>query len=137
MITSSPQRGSIIVYALLTMSIMLVIGLSLESLFLRKFHRTTSARDSVMALYAADTGVEMCLNEARTLSRNAGAHDDLITTTTGTLPSGATFVIKGSGGSIPRTTTITGDCHGLGSHSLEFRVTGTYHGVQRTLEISQ
>jgi hypothetical protein len=77
----------------------------------------------MIALYAADSAVEMCLYEARTpVNQPALVFDN-----------GATIQITNSANQAD----ITDNCSVLGSASFGFRATGTYRGVRRTLEISQ
>lgn len=123
--TMKNQRGSILIYTMLTMSVMLAIGLTLNSLFLGKLKGAAAARDSVVALYAADSAVEMCLYEVR--QRPAQP------VTRPILTNGATVNIF----KIPDNTEITGNCSDLVGDSFQFRATGTYRGVRRSLEISQ
>ncbi len=106
---------------MLTMSIMLAIGISLTGLFIGKLKRSRAAVDSTVAIYAADSAAERCLYEAR-----SGAQQSLLT-----LSSGATYVIA-SGSS-----DVTNNCSVMSGGSFTFRVTGTYRGVSRALEISQ
>jgi hypothetical protein len=120
---SHHERGSALLYAMLTMSVMLAIGLTLNSLFLNKFKSASQERNSMIALYAADSAVEMCLYEARTpVNQPALVFDN-----------GATIQITNSANQAD----ITDNCSVLGSASFGFRATGTYRGVRRTLEISQ
>ena len=117
------EKGSVILYAMLTMSAMLAIGLTLNALFLNKFKAALEQRDSVVAIYAADSSTEMCLYEARTNTDDPPL----------VLDNGAIIQIEGLAGQGD----ITADCSGLGSSSFGFRATGSYRGVRRTLEISQ
>jgi len=119
------QRGSIIIYAMLTMSAMLAIGLTLNSLFLGKLKSAAAARDSVVAFYAADSAVEKCLFEARQNIINQPAME---------FANKATYAVVSMAVGAPD---VTDDCASLGSASFQFRATGTYHGVRRSLEISQ
>lgn len=118
------QRGSIILYAMLTMSVMLAIGLTLNMLFVGKLRSAVAARDSVAALYVADSAVEKCLYEARMNVSQPPM----------TFSSDATYLVTGVGAGAPD---VTDNCMTLGSSSFEFRATGTYHGTRRTLEITQ
>ena len=117
------QRGSIIIYAMLTMSAMLAIGLTLNSLFLGKLKSAAAARDSIVALYGADSAVEKCLYEARQ-NINQPAME---------FANKATYTVVNMAGALD----VTDNCASLGSSSFQFRTTGTYHGVRRSLEISQ
>lgn len=121
--TNIAQRGSILIYAMLTMSSMLAIGLTLNSLFLGKLKGAAAARDSVVALYVADSAVEKCLFEARQNSNQpAMLFSDAATYTVVNTVSAAD---------------VTDNCASLGSSSFQFRATGTFRGVRRSLEISQ
>jgi len=120
------ERGSVILYAMLSMSVMLAIGLTLNGLFISKLHAISAARNSIAALYAADSATELCLYEARkgTLEPSPRL----------TFANGATFEIKSTAAGQPD---VTGDCSNLGTDSFGFRAMGTYRGVRRTLEVSQ
>ena len=124
--TRNLQRGSILIYAMLTMSSMLAIGLTLSSLFLGKLKSAGAARDSVVALYAADSAVEKCLYEAR-----QGTDEPPMI-----FSNGATYIVVDSAGG-PMILDLTDNCSLLGSSSFGFRTTGAYRGVRRSLEISQ
>ncbi len=118
------QRGSILIYAMLTMSSMLAIGLTLNSLFLGKLKSAVAARDSVVALYAADSAAEKCLFEARQNSDQPAME----------FANSATYTVVNLAAGTPD---VTDNCATLGSTSFQFRATGTYRGVRRSLEISQ
>ncbi len=121
--TLSHQRGSIIIYAMLTMSAMLAIGLTLNSLFLGKLKIAAAARDSVVALYAADSAVEKCLYEARQKTDEPPM----------LFSNAATYTVVNSAGA----SDVTDNCSALGSSSFQFRASGTFRGVRRSLEITQ
>ena len=116
------QKGSIIIYALLTMSVMLAAGLTLTELFVSKLRLAVQARNTMVALYAADSATELCLYEARQLVDEQPL----------TFGEGATYRIADMGG-----VDVTADCTALGSASFGFRATGLFRGVSRTLEITQ
>ncbi len=118
------ERGSIIIYAMLTMSAMLAIGLTLNSLFLGKLKSAAAARDSVIALYVADSAAEKCLYEARQNSNQPAME----------FTNKATYTVVSMAVGSPD---VTDNCASLGSSSFQFRATGTYRGVRRSLEISQ
>lgn len=121
---TSSQRGSIILYAMLTMASMLAIGLTLNTLFIGKLKSAAAARDSIAAVYAADSAAELCLYEAR----QNDPQPPMV------FSNGATYTITSDA---PGNPDITDDCSVLGNSSFGFRATGTYRGVRRTLEISQ
>jgi Tfp pilus assembly protein PilX len=118
------QRGSILLYAMLMMSVMLAIGLTLNALFISKLRSAAAVRDSTAALYAADSAAEKCLYEVR-----HGANQPPMT-----FSNGAQYSIVSIA---PGNPDITDNCVSLGSSSFGFRATGTYRGTRRTLEISQ
>lgn len=115
------SRGSILIYSLLLMSVMLAIGIGMNTVFLTNLQGVREARNSTVALYAADTGTELCLYEAR--SRN---DDDVV------LPQGVGLVIT----NLADNSDITVNCSSLGD-TFEFRATGTFRNSSRALEISQ
>ena len=123
------QRGSIIIYAMVTMTAMLAIGVTLSGLFVGKLRAAAAARDSTGAVYAADSAVELCLYEARQATNQPnpsfeGKPD--------TLSNGSTFQII----NVATGDDITDDCSALGD-TFQFRATGMNRGVRRTLEITQ
>jgi hypothetical protein len=120
----SAERGSIILYAMLTMASMLAISLTLTALFVSKLQSAAAARDSIGALYAADSAAEKCLYESRQNKQQPPM----------TFSNSATYAITSDAAGNPL---VTDNCNTLGSSSFGFRTTGTYRGVSRTLEISQ
>jgi hypothetical protein len=65
MVEKYQQRGSVLLYAILMMSVFLAIGMSLISLFVGKLKIAGQMRSAVSALYVADSAAELCLFEAR------------------------------------------------------------------------
>jgi Tfp pilus assembly protein PilX len=116
------QSGQMLLYAILMMAVMLAISLALTSLFVSKLRAAQSARDTVIAFYAADSASETCLYQAR-----IGPTDPV------TMDNGATFTIIDAADD----SDITADCSVLGSGSFTFQAIGAYRGTSRALEISQ
>ncbi len=116
------QRGSILIYPLLSMAVMLAIGLTLNALFISRLRATVSSRAALVALYAADSAVESCLYQARN-----GTQDGALA-----MDNGATYAVL----DVLTDTDVTGDCSALGK-SFGFRATGNFGGSSRALEISQ
>lgn len=116
------QQGSILIYTMLVMSVMLAIGITLSSLFVSKLRSAAAARNATSALYAADSAVELCLYEAR----NAVDDPPLV------MANGATVQVE----NLATGADITGNCSALGD-SFSFRATGKARSASRTLEISQ
>lgn len=121
-ISHSRSGGSVLIYSLLIMSSILAIGIGMNAVFLKNLQGVRAARDSTMALYAADAGTELCLYEAR-----SGRDDDIM------LVQGSGLVIT----NLADNSDITADCSALGSGSFDFRATGTFRGSSRALEIGQ
>ena len=124
--TTNRQRGSILIYAMLTMSAMLAMGLTLSGLFISKLRIASNARNSTVAIYIADSVVEQCLFAARMQADPAHM----------TFQEGGTYEVVGADDGEPEAT-ITDDCMSLDSGLFHFRATGIYRGVRRTLEITQ
>ena len=55
------KKGIVLLYSVLTISIILAITVSLLSFVLKEYNITSSTRDSVRAVYAADAGIECAL----------------------------------------------------------------------------
>jgi Tfp pilus assembly protein PilX len=118
------QRGSILLYAMIAMTIMLAIGLAIVSLFIGEMKIISAAKDSIISLYVADSAAEMCIYAIRQETSVAPI----------TFTNGATYQIVSNG---PGNPDITNECEILSSTSFGFRATGTFRGIRRTLEISQ
>jgi hypothetical protein len=128
----SNNKGSIIIYSLLIMSVILAIGFSMNTMFIRNLRNVSAAHDSVIALYAADVGVELCIYEART--ETGIDNGDVVLgerfTNTDFQP---TFAVT----NLTNDQTVTEDCTVLGTASFRFRSTGTFRQSSRALEIGQ
>lgn len=139
------KKGSIIVYSLLIMTVLLGIGFSMNTIFLRNLRNVSQARDSVIALYAADVGVEVCVYEARTgqrVDRTTAFETSTIDISANPDPQGQTTNIARNVPAFTLTnladdSVVSADCTALGSASFGFRSTGTYRDSSRALEISQ
>lgn len=119
------QRGSVIIFALLMMVVMLAVGLTLIGIFLPKVKSIAGTVNSTVALFAADSASEMCLYETRknqTVSRNGFI-----------LTQGESFTIASLSA---QPVDVTGDCKVLGQ-KFRFRAVGTFRGVSRALEVGQ
>ncbi len=116
------QRGSILIYTLLSMAVMLAIGITLNSLFISRLRAAGSARAALVALYAADSATESCLYQARLKTPDSAL----------TMDNGSTYAVV----DVLTNTDVTGDCSVLG-RTFQFRATGTFGGSSRALEISQ
>ena len=111
-----------LIYAMLTMLVMLSIGITLNALFINKLRFATATRNATVALYAADSGAELCLYEFR-----AGSDDpDVI------MDNGATIVLV----DVDSGATVTDCSSELTGSPEQFRSTGQFRGSARALEIS-
>ena len=110
------RRGASLYLALMVMTIMLGIALGLSSIFIGQTKTIKQMGNSVIALCAADTGIEVVL-----LNRNNPAN---IPETI--LSNGATYqVIVVTGG--------TGSC--LAGNNFCIKSIGSYLGTKRAIEI--
>ncbi|MEK7125067.1 MAG: hypothetical protein AAB864_01595 [Patescibacteria group bacterium] len=121
------QRGSIIIFSLMILTVTLTMALALVNVLIPKLRLANVATNAAVALYAADSGSELCLYEARQL----GAGDSPLTRPI--MANGSDFVIV----RLPAEQVITNNCIVLGSASFTFRATGRFSGTSRALEVSQ
>lgn len=128
------QRGSIVVFAILMLAVVLASALGLARIFTPKIGLLNEAGQSLAAIYAADSATEFCLYEARKNAVPPVLPNPLLTNTaTYTIASlSATEVVLTLVPSNPLT-----DCRRLGTGSFSFRATGIYRNVSRSLEINQ
>ena len=113
------------------MIIVLTVTLTLTNLFLPRLKTIRHAIHSIVALYAADSAMEMCLYEIRT-----GFNDTDSDLNEGHLGfyTDATFVIASL--SAPPVY-VTNDCSVIPSSSyFNIRATATYKGTNRSFEVS-
>ena len=116
------QRGSIIIYTVSILGIIMSITFALAVIFIPKIKTVNEAVNFANAVFAADSATEWCLYEARTR---------IITPLVFSNPNiqSSVFAVN------PALGTVT-DCDALGD-SFTFQATGTYQGVSRTFEVSQ
>ncbi|MDO8496614.1 MAG: hypothetical protein Q7S43_04185 [bacterium] len=112
------QKGSIIIFAVLMLGVILTITLSLGNIFLPRLRTSTEAIDSIAAIYAADSALEWCLHEQRARLPAVGIPTISIT--------GTTYVLYFGSGLASCTLTET---------PLNHRAVGTYRGVTRSLDM--
>lgn len=65
MSTLNPQKGSVLIFSMLMLGVILTITLSLANTLLPRLRSAGDALSSVAAIYAADSGVEWCLYTQR------------------------------------------------------------------------
>ena len=112
---------------MLILAAIMGISLSLIATFVPKVRLLSGAVSSTAAIFAADSALELCLYEARKQAIPSPLASPLLTNT-------ATFAIASL--SAPEQD-VTGDCRPLGTGAFKFRATGTFQGINRSLEVSQ
>jgi len=122
------QKGSIIIFALLFLTVILAVVLTLTAIFLPKLRSIQEAGNSTVAIFAADTAAELCLYEARMQPASAVPRSPPL------LTNGAIFSIASLSAS---PVDITNDCRPLGPDFFKFRAIGTFNGVSRAIEVEQ
>jgi len=63
--TYNIQKGSVLIFSVLMLGVILTITLSLANSILPRLRSSSDALSSVAAIYAADSGVEWCLYTQR------------------------------------------------------------------------
>lgn len=121
------QRGSILIFSMLILAAIMGISLALVAAFAPKVRLLSGAVSSTVAIFAADSASELCLYEARKQVIPSPLASPLLTNT-------ATYSIASLSAS---EIDVTADCRPMGDGGFTFRATGTYQGVNRSLEVSQ
>lgn len=116
-ISNNNERGSILIFSVLMLGVILTITLSLGNIFLPRLKTSTEAINSVAAIYAADSALEWCLHEQRARPPSVSAP---------TMSNNATYTLY-FGSAIASCTPA--------ENPLNHRVVGTYNGVTRSLEM--
>jgi Tfp pilus assembly protein PilX len=125
------QQGSVIVFSVLLLAVILTISLGMLTLFIPKLRTAADTVNSTIAIYAADSAAEMCIYELR---KAVNYNDPASTMNDATLDNAAGFTIQNIN---PPSTYVQADCSPIGTSSYNFRAVGTYRGVSRALEITQ
>lgn len=111
------QKGSVLIFSVLMLGVILTITLSLGNIFLPRLRTSSEVINSMAAIYAADSALEWCLHEQRARPPSVSAP---------TMSNNATYMLYfGSG---------VASCTPA-EDPLDHRVVGTYNGVTRSLEI--
>ncbi len=113
------QKGSVLIFAILMLGVILSITLALGNTFLPRLKSSGESINSVMAIYAADSAAEWCLYTQR--ARLPAVSQPV-------MANGATFSIYY--GSNP------GTCASSES-PLNHTITGTYRNVTRAFKIEE
>lgn len=112
------QQGSIIIYAIILLTIIVTIAISITAVFIPKLKISSDAISSTTALYAADSGIEWCLY------LNRGKPNPPVKPT---LPSGISLDIFYNNS--PASCTSS-------ENPLNHRAIGTYRDISRSLEVT-
>ncbi len=64
-VRNGPEKGSILMFTLFAMALVLSISLSILAIFLPKFKIASDSVSSVVAAYAADSSLEWCMYSQR------------------------------------------------------------------------
>ncbi|OHB16999.1 MAG: hypothetical protein A2913_01345 [Parcubacteria group bacterium RIFCSPLOWO2_01_FULL_40_65] len=102
------EQGSVLVYTILTIGVVLSIVFTLTSIFASKLKITSNYSDSITALYAAESGIEWQIYNQL---KNPDANQPVLT-------NGATFTLITPSGTLP------------------IKVIGKFRGISRSEEIS-
>ena len=116
------QKGSVLIFSVLMLGVILTITLSLGNIFLPKLKTSTEAVNSTFAGYAADSALEWCTYVYR--KRPVPSATPLPI-----LFNGATAVVYQG-----QTSTIA-DCYE--TTGLNHRAVGTYRGVTRSFIVEE
>lgn len=116
------QKGSILIYSVLMMGVILTITLALGNILLPKLKTASNAVSSTAAVYAADSALEWCLYTQR---------GRLPATGQPTIANGATFAIY-----FPGSTNTLAACASTET-PVNHRVVGTYRGVSRSFIVQE
>lgn len=125
------ERGSIIVFSVLILTVILTVSLGLIAIFIPKLKSVAESVNSTTAIFAADSATELCIFEAR---RRVNYNEPTSTMNDATLDNGASFTIRDIA---PPNAFIQSDCSALSSSSFSFRAIGSYRAISRALEITQ
>lgn len=113
------QEGVAVLFAVLLTALFLSITLTLSAIFIPKIRISSDVKNSVGAIYAAESGVEWCLY----VNFKTPA---LPTPSPPAMANNASYINGNTGNSF-----IPSDCL-----VLPIKSTGTYNGTTRSLEIS-
>lgn len=119
-----PQTGSVVIYAILVLGVILGITITLVQIFIPKIRIANNAVNSAVAIGTADSASELCLYEVR---KN-------ITITRPIMQNGSTFSIKHVNAG---EADISNNCAAIASTSFSFRAIGEYRNITRALEVTQ
>lgn len=117
MTNNQNQKGSILIFSVLMLGVILTITLSLGNIFLPRLRTSSEVINSVAAVYAADSALEWCLHEQRAKPPSVSAP---------IMSNNATYILYFGSGIASCTPA---------EDPLNHRVVGTYNEVTRSLEM--
>ena len=134
------ERGISIYLALIIMIILLAIGLGITTIIVFQMKMIRGMGDSVVALYAADTGIERALYDGKNANSHYGPTPingssyevDVVCCQSGIDP-----CLWGAGDCLvecPGLTTEDPDCN---ASYLCYKSVGTYRGIRRAIEVTR
>lgn len=118
------QRGSVLVFSILTLSVLVSISFAISAILLPKLKIANDAPRSAAAVSAADSGLEWCLY----VNRGKPTPEPLPSPVFG---NGAAVVIY-----YPLDTTNVATCVS-GESPMSHRAVGSYQNVTRSLEVEE
>lgn len=116
------QKGSILIYSVLMLGVILTITLGLGNILLPKLKTASNAINSTAAEYAADSALEWCLYTQR--GRPPAVSQP-------TMSNGATYALY-----YPGSANTVATC-APSEKPLNHRVVGTYRGVSRSFIVQE
>lgn len=120
--SNTKQNGSVLIFSVLMLGVILTITLALGNIFLPKLRTATRAVNSVAAAYAGDSALEWCLYTQRGKLPALGQPS---------MAYGSTYAIY-----YPGTANTLAAC-APAETPLNHRAVGTYRGVSRSFIIQQ
>jgi len=113
------QKGSVVIFCLIILVFIVGIAITIFSFFIPKLKASSDAINSIVAIYAADSGMEWCLYINR---------DNPSPPSQPTLPSGVTLnIYNSSSGS-------SSDCT---ESSINHRSVATFRNISRSFEVNE
>lgn len=116
------QRGSVLIFSVLVMTMIMSITFAVLAIFLPKLRIASDPLKSTAALYAADSGIEWCLY----INRGKPSPPPLPTMGN----TGVTLAVY-----YPASSFTTASCDPVAEITLNHRAVGSYQNVARSLEI--
>ena len=117
------EKGSILIFSLLILTVIMTISLTLTQVFIPKMRVIGESVSSTSAVYAADSIMEWCLYGQRNDSGRPQVDRPI-------MENGATYDIYRGDDNTPANCTLT-------EVPLNYRAVGTYGGVSRSFQVTE